>query len=421
MSTLFDRAKLDSYLDDKAGPLGGSWWRVNPFVAAEDVQPTELLDALDAVSENDPRVLAFTGPLRSDPDAAKAFQTRFVQGGENFLTALEANIVAGTTAALDTSEVTEDTRLQSLRDAGIANPTLEAEFFESWASNNTLAEQFADAAGLTGEDAELITGNEALVNALGVARQDGTFNKNNLTQAFNGAGGGEALKNIMSDPQQAQVFINVLTKIGDGSLDASGNDITVAHLVNLSKAEGQAEQLRQLRHMGVEIPFDFSLADFFKFLAELMQNPERAVNNLVNDMVDAGFIDPEQANMYKGVGTQVASVTRFAIEPYYNLAQKHQGIIGRTIEGFEEDGQESTDRYGGPTTITEQTEIAQADANRGVAVEATGVEMASLVGTVNTEFTYRVNATAEDVMADALRVADKTTTLESSGQQFAMA
>lgn len=176
------------------------------------------------------------------------------------------------------------------------------------------------------------------------------------------------VQNALNDPQKRGFLTQVLTKVGDGSKDAKGNDISFAHVKSLMDHSKQLDIAQKagdknatqnaqkaivgdLNNMGIDVP-GFSLGDFMEFFREFMQNPTMAMNNLVNKMVETGQIDVAHGNELKGFLAPMGETMKTMIKPYHDVAVKHEGLIDRTRANAVERGQEMAEKYGGPSAQT---------------------------------------------------------------------
>lgn len=197
----------------------------------------------------------------------------------------------------------------------------------------------------------------------------------------------EDLQNILRNDAQRNYFKQVLDKVAEGK-DISGKDINFSHverLLSQHKAGDKAGMLATMNDMGIAGP-GFGLKEFMKFLSDLMQNPEMAVNNLVNSLVESGAMDAEHAQLAKGFLVPVGEMAKFMAEPYHDLVVKYDigaETPGRIVESFKASGAEIEARHGAPQTtngiIPEEIAAAKAITDTGVAANTngTGLEVAA--------------------------------------------
>ncbi|MEM7289363.1 MAG: hypothetical protein AAF412_03150, partial [Pseudomonadota bacterium] len=166
------------------------------------------------------------------------------------------------------------------------------------------------------------------------------------TNSFNAAD----LKRILADPMQRDYLRQVLDKVADGKTP-DGTDITFTHVRNLfdSYKEGNAEGVRNaLTTLGLTPPgVDISM--IMNFMTELMENPELAVNNLVNGLISAGAIPADQADLAKGGLMMFAGPMKEMVGPYHQLAVEYD--IGmdtpeRVMGSLKAAGASISERYG---------------------------------------------------------------------------
>lgn len=155
---------------------------------------------------------------------------------------------------------------------------------------------------------------------------------------------------MLKDPSKRGVFTQVLNKIATGEKGKDGQVITFAHaqtLLSQAKENDQAGMLKSLDNMGVTPP-GMGLNDFFAFFRELMHDPTRAMNNLVNKLVETGQVDAQYANQLKGFLGPMGETMKFMVQPYHDLAVKYDlgsRTPGRIMNSLEKEGAAMTKKY----------------------------------------------------------------------------
>lgn len=163
---------------------------------------------------------------------------------------------------------------------------------------------------------------------------------------------------MLADTQQRDVMRRVLDKVAEGA-DSKGNDVSFAHVQQLldhQKNGDNAAMLATLQDIGA-MPDGFGIADFLTFFKELMVDPEKAVNNLVNKFVDTGMLGAEDADMAKGFLVPLGDMLEFMGRPYYKLGVKYKvgaNTIPDMIDRAEDRGAETRKKHGAPDTTFSQ-------------------------------------------------------------------
>ena len=216
---------------------------------------------------------------------------------------------------------------------------------------DSIAEAHPDAAGLINsirEDAEV---SAALQNAIA---SDPTMLPG-LEEMLSGSGAGAMsaadLQAILDNPAQREMMINVLNAVAEdnGALDV--NFSHVRRLIEANRNNDLAAAQAVLGEIGVDAE---GLAGFnvFEFLFEFLENPGMAMTNLANDLVAAGQLQPEHANMLISFGTNVggALINGSTIGAVYDVVQDHGGIgaiAASTGDWLDSDGSAIAARNGG--------------------------------------------------------------------------
>ncbi|MEM9469213.1 MAG: hypothetical protein AAF988_03535 [Pseudomonadota bacterium] len=178
----------------------------------------------------------------------------------------------------------------------------------------------------------------------------------------------------LSNANTRRIFKEVLDKIAENP-DDQWNFATVNTLAGHLKNNEMQKAGALLGQMGVSTGMEFDFGDFIEFLRQLMENPELAVNNLVNTLVDAGQIDAEMANAVKGYAVEASGFLKFMAEDWVELADNNQDFLATTHANNVAQGQAIGDRYGhaGETAAQVQARIS-AEANQAGAMQTASVQ-----------------------------------------------
>lgn len=184
------------------------------------------------------------------------------------------------------------------------------------------------------------------------------------------------LNEALDSPIARDALKQVMDKVADGSTILSGpnkgEDIQFSHVHAILKDyKGNNLDGVQSGLANLGIDFEGANIDFGEFFRDLMQNPEMAMNNLVNQLVELGQIDPEMANMMKGFLVPLGGFTKFMIEPYhahaekYNIGPNTPEDYGRYLDG---NGQITTKQYGAPKQDNRATNTTNGVESQQVAI-----------------------------------------------------
>lgn len=194
--------------------------------------------------------------------------------------------------------------------------------------------------------AEIIGKDEGLKTAIhNAALNDPTFIKG--MESLQGQGLGNDFATLLEDDGQRALVEQVITKVGDGSVDSDGNDVDFSHIQKLldqNKAGNKAGMFATLQSIGITPPgMGFELLG--EFLQEFFENPEMAINNLFNTLQENGYldgIDMAHQDMMRGVLLKAAPGMAFIAKPYHEFAVKHDlgaETPGRVMANLEQTGQ----------------------------------------------------------------------------------
>ncbi len=212
-----------------------------------------------------------------------------------------------------------------------------------------------------------------------------------------------ALNTALVNDFQSGILTEVLTKIGDDSKDLGGDDINFSHLERLMDAQRIEDPAKRDAALQASLS-DMSInpaaqIDFMQFISDFFENPERAINNLVNDLVDAGTIDPEMANMIKGVGASIGIPTAAALSPYADYVNKYDigmETPGRIANAAATYGAEMSERHGASQA---ELDASSASMNEPGAAQAEALRTGQ--PPVETRVSFNPAATAESMIEDA--------------------
>lgn len=224
---------------------------------------------------------------------------------------------------------------------------------------------------------------------------------------------------ILADPRQRGLLGDVLDKVAESEKHTFAD---VKKLLDHHKKGETHQMLAHMQSMGI-MPYEMGMDMFGDFMRELMQNPEMAINNLIDELHAMGMLEGMDPNMMKGFLAPMGEILAFQIEPYYDIVQKYdigRETPGRMMAAAEENGVEIGLKYGSQTTIntvtttlTEHIQSAMADGELTfgeykAAVNATnGLSISGLDKVENIKENFASNMagkSAQDIAQDAIEM-----------------
>jgi hypothetical protein len=194
--------------------------------------------------------------------------------------------------------------------------------------------------GLIANDTELSTAIHAVV----VAEPDALEGFQNILGATDeNAFSAEDLQELLNNPIARNALTDVLEVV------AESEEFTFAHVTQLMehhKNGEQQEMLALMTEMGVTP--GMGLEEFGEFFQEFMRNPELAINNLVNTLVESGQIPADMANTIRGFAIPMGNLMQGMIQPYHEVAMRHDFSLSAIVDSAEERGTAYEEELGGP-------------------------------------------------------------------------
>ncbi len=366
--TVIDRGILDEAYDTSAGWINATYVYHNFSLSASTLNVTEILDGLDIASGHNPEMGIFTDALRDNPALGETFRTQMIAQGGDLIDQVDTLLGSDTTltteqaVAFVQAQVAAAPDLTEAASAAMANETWSAAYRTVYelthSPDDTLDRILAEnpeAAGIVAimrDDAELKQAfHDAIVN-------DGTFAPG--MQSMLAGGQGEftlsEFETMLQDSQTRRIVTDVLEAVAN---DHGELDVNFSHIRGIMEAQRAGDLQRTaalLNDIGVTPPGPDGMALGLQFLSDLFTHgAEYAVANMIQQGVELGVIDPEQAQMFAGIATMVAGPLQAITQPYVDIVRDHGGFaqIGRTIQSDIENLGARTLENGGITSVVD--------------------------------------------------------------------